>query len=102
MRCLVDHVTVHVEQRSEHVDVSIHWHGDFTSQHQVVRPVGCYAQLRDYDLLITRIKTLHQEGNTVPAIAAKLNEEGFVPPRRRSAFSVRRRSSDHGTIGFKG
>jgi DNA invertase Pin-like site-specific DNA recombinase len=88
VRCLVDHVVVHVEQRSEHVDVTIHWHGGFTSQHQVVRPVGCYTQLRDYDLLIRRIKTLYQGGKSVPAIAEQLNQEGFVPPRRRGAFSV--------------
>ena len=89
VRCLVDRVVVHVEPRSEYVDVAIHWHGGFTSQHQVVRPVGCYAQLRDYDLLIERIKTLHHEGQTVPGIAQRLNQEGFVPPRRRGVFSVR-------------
>ena len=88
VRCLVDRVVVHVEQRSEYVDVTIHWHGGFTSQHQVVRPVFCYTQLRDYDLLIARIKTLHQEGKSVPAIAEQLNQEGFVPPRRRGMFSV--------------
>jgi DNA invertase Pin-like site-specific DNA recombinase len=88
VRCLVDHVVVHVEQNSEHVDVTIHWHGGFTSQHQVVRPVGRYTQLRDYDLLIARIKTLHQEGKSAPAIAERLNEEGFVPPRRRGVFTV--------------
>ena len=38
-RCLVDRVVVHVDQRSEYVDATIHWHGGFTSQHQVVRPV---------------------------------------------------------------
>ena len=80
---------VHVEQRSEYVDATIHWHGGFTSQHQVVRPVGRYTQLRDYDLLIARIKTLHREGKGVPAIAQQLNQEGFVPPRRRGVFSVR-------------
>jgi hypothetical protein len=88
VRCLVDHVVVHVEQHSEHVDVTIHWNGSFTSQHQVVRPVGCYTQLRDYDLLVTRIKTLHQEGKSIPEIAERLNKEGFVPPRRRGVFSV--------------
>ena len=87
MRCLVDHVVVHVEQRSEHVDVTIHWHGGFTSQHQVVRPVGCYTQLRDYDLLITRIKTLYQEGKTVPAIAERLNAEGFCPDHAGVVYS---------------
>jgi hypothetical protein len=88
VRCLVDHVVVHVEQHSEHVDVTIHWHGGFTSQHHVVRPVGCYTQLRDYDLLIQRIKMLYQEGKAVPAIAERLNQEGFVPPRRRGVFSI--------------
>jgi DNA invertase Pin-like site-specific DNA recombinase len=88
VRCLVDHVVVHVEKHSEHVDVTIHWHGGFTSQHHVVRPVGCYTQLRDYDLLIARIKALHQEGRSLPAIAEQLNQEGFVPPRRRGVFSV--------------
>ena len=88
VRCLVDRVVVHVEQNSEHVDVTIHWNGGFTSQHQVVRPVGSYTQLRDYDLLIQRIKTLYQEGKNVPAIAEQLNKEGFVPPRRRGAFTV--------------
>jgi hypothetical protein len=70
------------------VDVTIHWHGGFTSQHQVVRPLGCYTQLRDYDLLIQRIKTLYEEGKSVPAIAERLNQEGFVPPRRRGVFTV--------------
>jgi len=88
VRCLVDRVVVRVEPRSEYVDATIHWHGGFTSQHQVVRPVGCYTQLRDYDLLMARIKTLYQEGKTVPAIAEHLNHEGFVPPRRRGLFSV--------------
>jgi len=88
VRCLVDRVVVHVDSHSEYVDATIHWHGGFTSQHQVVRPVGCYTQLRDYDLLITRIKTLYQEGKTVPAISERLNREGFVPPRRRGVFSV--------------
>lgn len=88
VRCLVQHVVVHVEQGSEYVDVTIHWHGGFTSQHQVVRPVSCYTQLRDYDQLIARIRALHQEGKSVPAIAERLNEEGFVPPRRRGTFSV--------------
>ncbi len=89
VRSLVDHVVVHVQQRSEYVDVTIHWHGGFMSQHQVIRPVGSYTQLRDYDLLVARIKALHQEGKAVPAIAEQLNEDGFVPPRRCGPFSVR-------------
>jgi hypothetical protein len=102
VRCLVDHVVVHVEQRNEHVDVTIHWQGGFTSQHQVVRPVGCYTQMRDYDLLMGRIKTLHQEGKTIPAIAKQLNDEGFVPPRRRGVFSVTTVAPIMGRLGLVG
>lgn len=87
IRCLVERVVVHVQADSEYVDTTIHWRGGFTSQHQVVRPVGRYNQLRDYDLLIERIKTLHREGNSLPALAEKLNKEGFTPPRRRGNFS---------------
>jgi hypothetical protein len=38
--------------------------------------------------LIQRIKTLYEEGKSVPAIAERLNQEGFVPPRRRGVFTV--------------
>jgi DNA invertase Pin-like site-specific DNA recombinase len=88
VRCLVDQVVVHVEPRSEYVDVTICWHGGFKSQHQVVRPVCRYSQLRDYDLLIARIKALHQQGKSVPAIAEQLNLEGFTTPSRRNVFST--------------
>ena len=36
----------------------------------------------------SRIKTLNQEGKTIPAIADQLNREGFVPPRRRGVFTA--------------
>ena len=88
VRCLVDQVMVHVEPRSEYVDVTICWHGGFKSQHQVVRPVCCYSQLRDYDLLIARLKALYQQGKSVPAIAEQLNLEGFTTPSRRNVFST--------------
>jgi hypothetical protein len=86
VRCLVERVVVHVQPTSEHVDVTIHWHGGFTSQHQIVRPVGMFKQLRDYDRLIERIAQLRREGNTYPAIALQLNTEGFVPARRKGCF----------------
>jgi DNA invertase Pin-like site-specific DNA recombinase len=86
IRCLVERVVVHVQPRSEHVDVTIHWHGGFTSQHEIIRPVGMFKQLRDYDRLIGRIAQLRREGNTYPAIAHQLNKEGFVPARRKGCF----------------
>ncbi len=55
IRHLVDKVVVHVEQNSEYVDITIHWQGGHTSEHQVVRPVRSYEQLRDFDKLVDRI-----------------------------------------------
>src|SRR5262249_34671613 len=55
IRHLVEKVVVHVKAVSEHVDVTIYWNGGFTSQHEVVRPVGSYEQLRDFDKLMDRV-----------------------------------------------
>jgi hypothetical protein len=88
IRCLIERVVIFPDKCSEFVDVRIEWRGGFTSQHQIVRPVGCYEQLRDYDKLTARIAELHAQGLHVPQIAERLNEEGFVPPRRRGRFTV--------------
>jgi DNA invertase Pin-like site-specific DNA recombinase len=86
VRHLVEKVVVHVKQDSEYVDVTIHWQGGFLSQHEIVRPVQFYEQLRDFDKLMDRIATLRREGNTAAQIADCLNREGFSPPKRCGAF----------------
>ncbi|MEQ9586897.1 MAG: recombinase family protein [Parvibaculaceae bacterium] len=88
VRCLVQRVDVFVEPQSEYVDVTIHWHGGFASQYEIARSVWKYGQLRDYDRLVERVTQLHTQGTTVPQIAETLNEEGFVPPRRRGGYST--------------
>ena len=87
VRHLVSDVIVHVKKDSEYVDVTIHWHGGFTSQHEAVRAVQTYDRLRDYDRLLDRVVSLWQSGVPARQIAERLNEEGFVPPRRRCAFT---------------
>ena len=82
IRHLVEKVVVHVKNDSEYVDVTIHWQGGFTSQHEVVRPVQSYEQLRDFDKLMDRIAALRHEGHTAAQIADCLNREGFSPPKR--------------------
>ena len=62
VRHLVEKVVVHVKKDSEYVDVTIHWHGGFTSQHEVVRPVQFYEQLRDFDKLMDADRGLAREG----------------------------------------
>lgn len=86
IRCLIERIIVHVKQDSEYVEVEIQWHGGFTSQHEIVRPVGAYTQLRDYDQLMDRVEALRKAGHTATSIAAQLDVEGFVPPMRGSHF----------------
>jgi DNA invertase Pin-like site-specific DNA recombinase len=86
VRHLVEKVVVHVKKESEYVDVMIHWRGGFVSQHEVVRPVKTYEQLRDLDKLMDRIVALRHKGRTAAEIAVYLNQEGFVPPKRCGAF----------------
>jgi DNA invertase Pin-like site-specific DNA recombinase len=87
VRCLVERVVVVTDNSTELNAVTIVWKGGVTTQHQVARPVGSYQQLKDYQRLTERLRQLHREGLHRGSIAAKLNAEGFVPPRRRGVFS---------------
>lgn len=88
IRLLVDRVLVHVRCDSEFVDVTIHWVGGFESSHEIIRPVATYAQLRDFDLLMSRVVELRESGHVAGAIAERLNAEGFYPPMRRGKFTA--------------
>lgn len=88
IRCLVERVVVHVRCDSELADVMIHWVGGYESQHQIVRPVATYAQLRSFEPLMSRVVELRAAGHTAPEIAKTLNAEGFSPPKRRGAFTT--------------
>jgi DNA invertase Pin-like site-specific DNA recombinase len=88
LRCLVDRTVVHVRCDSEYVDVTIHWAGGYESHHEIARPVGTYAQLRDFQRLLDRVVELRQSGQTAPQIAKELNREGFYPPKRRGEFTT--------------
>jgi DNA invertase Pin-like site-specific DNA recombinase len=92
VRCVVERVIVVADRATEVNDVTIVWCGGVTTRHQVARPVGRYEQLKDFRRLTERIDQLHREGQHLGQIAARLNAEGFVPPRRRGAFTA-------GTIG---
>src|SRR5438477_3195097 len=62
LRCLIDRVVVRVRCDSEFVNATIHWKGGYQSQHEFIRPVKTYAQLRDYEPLMTRIVELRDAG----------------------------------------
>src|SRR3954469_21429403 len=86
IRCVVERVILVSEKSTEDNHVTIVWQGGMTTQHEVARPVGTYTQLKDFRRLSERIAQLHREGLHLAQIAARLNEAGFVPPRRRGVF----------------
>ena len=86
MRCVVEQVRVVADKSTELNQVTIVWKGGMETHHQIARPVGTYTQLKDFRRLCERISQLHHEGLHLAQIAVRLNEEGFVPPRRRGVF----------------
>jgi DNA invertase Pin-like site-specific DNA recombinase len=87
VRHLVEKVVVHVQFDSEYVDIMIHWQGGFTSQHEVVRPVLRFEQLRGYEQLKDRIVRCRGAGDTAVQIAAKLNSDGFRTPKSKKEYT---------------
>jgi DNA invertase Pin-like site-specific DNA recombinase len=87
LRAVVERVVVQGRKDSEYVEATIHWQGGFTSQHELVRPVGCYEQLRDFKSLMERLVQLHSDGQRSLQIAETLNREGFHPPKLGKPFT---------------
>ena len=79
-------VLLQVDPHSERADVTICWHGGFTSQHVIVRPVNRMSQLSDGQRLLDRLVELRRAGCQAKQIAERLHAEGFRPPKRCSDF----------------
>ena len=88
IRQLVERVVVTVQGESERVDVQIHWVGGHASGATVTRPVARLDQLSYYPQLLERVAALHAEGETLAAIANRLNAEGWCPAKRRKTFNA--------------
>lgn len=87
VRCVVERVILVADRTTELNEVTIKWQGGMETKHQISRPVGSYAQLKDYRKMTERIRDLHAAGLHHIQIADTLNREGFVPPRRRGKFT---------------
>ena len=87
VRLLVERVVVHVRRDSEYVTAAIHWRGEVVTEHEIVRPVLHYEQLRDYNRLMGRVAELRRAGHTADRIATALNAEGFRTPKVRGDYS---------------
>lgn len=87
-RHLIQQVVVTAPSGTQHMDVTIHWAGGFTSHHSLVRPVARYDQLDNYEQLIQRVLELMARKQTSAQIAEHLNREGYRPPKRRQTFNA--------------
>ena len=86
-RLLLEKVVVTVGRASERVDVVLHWVGGTARPHTIARPVMRYCQQSDYPRLVERLRELCAGRLTSAAIAARLNAEGFHPPKRTGRFT---------------
>ena len=110
VRHLIEQVVVTAPSDSQHVDVTIQWAGGFVSHHALIRPVGRYDQLDNYQQLLDRIFELHDQKKSSSQIAEQLNADGFRPPKRRSTFNAamvcqliwRHRRSDKRSTAIQG
>ncbi len=87
-RLLLERVRINIEGDTERVDVELRWAGGFVSHHTLRRPVQTYEQLSYFEELLSLIKSLLAEDRSLSAIAERLNNEGFRPPKRSSNFSA--------------
>ncbi len=87
VRLLVERVVVAVQGESHQVDLAIHWVGGGISQNRLVRTVGRYRPLADYQRLCDRLAERRAEGQSIEEVARRLNEEGFHPPKRAERFT---------------
>ncbi len=87
IRHLVKQVRVTVLGTSEKVDVEITWAGGHRTRARITRPVACLTQLSYYPQLAARARELAASGCTTAQIAARLNAEGFRPPKRSPVFT---------------
>jgi hypothetical protein len=87
VRLLLERVVVNLQGTTDRVDVTFHWAGGYTSQHELIRPVRCYEQMADYNGLVARIEQLRKQGQSYTQIAEQLNLDGFHPPRQTQEFN---------------
>ncbi len=86
VQLLLERVVVRVQGSTEHVDLTLHWAGGFTSQHELMRPIQRYDQMADYDRLTARIEALRNQGLSRAKIAEQLNRDGFRPVKQAEKF----------------
>jgi len=84
---LIEQVSVRVDKTSERVDVEVHWAGGLVESHTLSRPVERYDLQADSPWRVERLRAWCAERLSAAEIAARLNAEGFRPPKRADRFT---------------
>lgn len=79
IRCLVDKVIIHRQQRDQ-IHIRIVWRGGATSSSDIPIPVGSFAELNNSKQMENRIVELCQQGKPDKEIAKELTAEGYRSP----------------------
>lgn len=88
VRQVIDRVVIDVIGESERVGIRIEWAGGNATEHEITRPVARLEQLSYWPQLKARLAELAGKGLLAPEIAARLNAEGWRPPKRRKDFGA--------------
>jgi hypothetical protein len=86
LRQIIERVVVAAAGASERVQVSIEWVGGARTTGAVIRPVARLEQLSYVGALRHRLGTLAAAGLSTGEIAARLNAEGYRPPKQRETY----------------
>jgi hypothetical protein len=88
LRQVIERVVVAAEGASERVQVTIEWVGGARTTGAVIRPVARLEQLSYVAALRDRLQALAAAGLSTRAIAARLNAEGYRPPKQRATYQA--------------
>jgi DNA invertase Pin-like site-specific DNA recombinase len=86
VRQVIERIVINTEGTSERVRVGIEWAGGTSTEGLMIRPVAKLEHLSYYPKLCERVRSLVAQGMTAAAIAKRLNEEGYRPPKRPEGF----------------
>ena len=87
VRFLIDRVVLTVDRGDDRVSVRIIWAGGAAQERSMPRTVSSYKRQRDWPRLRDLLKEGHGQGQTPQEIAAKLDRDGFRPPKRTARFT---------------
>jgi DNA invertase Pin-like site-specific DNA recombinase len=86
-RLLLEEVRVKIDRTSERVEAELHWIGGCVQSLEMRRRVNRYDQMEEYPRLVERLRAMSEEKRSHAEMAARLNAEGFRPPKRVDRFN---------------